>query len=256
MKQNSASKRQRVQLDRTSSTPLHKQIEGRLLERIHAGEFSAGSPLPSIEALAAEMAVSAMTVRQAIQSLSRKGLLITRQGKGTYLSGLKLDRDFRQVLSFSEEARARGEAPHNRLLELIARAATASESAALELEAGAPVYSLRRLRITDDLPLGIESATLVASLCPEFLTRYCSEESLYDSLATLYSLRVSITDEVIEVGQADAASAALLEIPAGAPVFHFTRSSYLDDGRPIEFVRSIYRGDRYRITNRLTRTQN
>ena len=253
MPSTTSAKKPRVLLDRSSSTPLHKQIEARLEERIQSGEFPAGSPLPSIEALAAEMTVSPMTVRQAIHSLSRKGLLISRQGKGTFLSGLKLDRDFRQVLSFSEEARARGEAPHNRLLELIVRNATAAEALALECEPRAQVYSLRRLRITDDLPLGIESATLNAAHCPEFLERYQPEDSLYDSLARLYNLHVAITDELIEVGEADAESAALLEIPTGAPVFLFTRSSYLDDGRPIEFVRSIYRGDRYRITNRLTR---
>ncbi len=95
-------------LDRRSGIPLYHQIQQRLLDQIQSGELKPGKPLPSIQQIAARMGVSQMTVRQAVRALSELGVIYSRQGKGTFISGIKLERDFRQVLSFTEETLARG----------------------------------------------------------------------------------------------------------------------------------------------------
>jgi DNA-binding transcriptional MocR family regulator len=78
-------------LDRRSGIPLYHQIQQRLLEQIQSGEMKAGEPLPSIERIAARMGVSQMTVRQAVRALCDLGVIYSRQGKGTFISAIKLE---------------------------------------------------------------------------------------------------------------------------------------------------------------------
>src|ERR1700735_1577815 len=103
-------------LHRSNGIPLYHQIRRSLLEQIQSGAFSPTEPLPSIQKIAARMGVSQMTVRQAVKSLIELGFIYSRQGKGTFISGIKLERDFRQVLSFTEETLARGSRPASRVL--------------------------------------------------------------------------------------------------------------------------------------------
>ena len=84
-------------LDRRSGIPLYHQIQRRLLDQIQSGELKPGEPLPSIQQIATRMGVSQMTVRQAVGALCELGVIYSRQGKGTFISGIKLERDFRQV---------------------------------------------------------------------------------------------------------------------------------------------------------------
>ena len=241
-------------LDRTSGVPLYQQLAERLAERIRGGEFPAGSALPAIDHMARTMHVSTMTMRQAIRVLIDRGILFSRQGKGTFVAAAKMERDFRQVLSFSEETRAHGATPRAHAISFARQMPDAESMAALRIDGHCELFTLRRVRIADELPLGIESSCIPAHFCPNLMEHYDPATSLYEALESHYNLRICITDEVMEVGVADAESATLLEIPPLSPVFLFTRISYLEDGTPVEHVRSVYRGDRYRIVNRLMRS--
>ena len=116
MMTNRSRKPRQSPLDRRSGIPLYHQIQRRLLDQIQSGELKPGAPLPSIQQIATRMGVSQMTVRQAVGALCELGVIYSRQGKGTFISGIKLERDFRQVLSFSEETQARGATPSSILL--------------------------------------------------------------------------------------------------------------------------------------------
>jgi GntR family transcriptional regulator len=122
------------------------------------------------------------------------------------------------------------------------------------LSAGQKVCRLRRVRYANTLPMGIECSCLPLHICPDLVEAFDPTTSLYRTLATKYGIEVAITDEVVEVGRATEEEAQLLRIAIGGPVFLFTRTSYLEEGTPVEYVESTYRGDRYKIVNRLTRT--
>ena len=246
-------KPQQSLLDRRSGIPLYHQIQLRLLGQIRSGEYKLGVPLPSIQRIAARMGVSQMTVRRAIESLCEVGVIYSRQGKGTFISGIKMERDFRQVLSFSEEMRARGAVPHSEVLSFKVQAPNKETREALSLRNEDKVYCLRRTRYADSFPMGIESSYLPIHLYPGLMETYDPTTSLYQELAERYGIRVMVTDEVIEVGSASPEESRLLKIASKSPVFLFTRVSYLENGIPAEHVKSIYRGDRYKIVNRLMR---
>jgi GntR family transcriptional regulator len=250
---NAAKKPRSSPLDRRSGIPLYHQIQQRLLAQIESGEFKSGSLLPSIQQIAARMGVSQMTVRQAVRALCEMGVIYSRQGKGTFISGIKLERDFRQVLSFTEEALARGATPSSKVLLFRIQTPAKPVRVALSLNEEDTVFCLRRVRYADGVPLGIESSCLPVKLCPKLMEKFDPSGSLYAELAEQHGIQFFVTDEIVEVGKASAADARLLRIPANSPVFQFTRLSYLENGTPAEHVRSIYRGDRYKVVNRLTR---
>lgn len=240
---------------RGSGIPLYHQIQQRLLEQIRSGALNSNEPLPSIQKLASRMRVSPMTVRQAIKSLSELGVLYSRQGKGTFISTIKLEKDFRHVLSFTEETIARGGTPHSQVLSFRIQAPSEEAREALALGGNEKVFRLRRVRFSDSLPMAIECSCLPERLCPGLIESFDPAASLYQELQSRYGLQVSVTDEVIEVARAAAEEARLLQIPVRGPIFVFTRTSFLEDGNPVEYVKSVYRGDRYKVVNRLMRAK-
>lgn len=242
-------------LYRRNGIPLYHQIQQRLLEQIQSGVFKPSEPIPSIQKLANRMGVSQMTVRQAVKSLCELGVIYSRQGKGTFISRIKLERDFRQVLSFSEETRSRGATPHSKLISFRIQMPSREAQEALALGHKDKIFRLRRVRYADAVPMGIECSCLPVSLCPDLLETFDPETSLYQKLAEQYRIHLVVTNEVVEVGKASEEEARYFEVAPQSPVFLFTRLSFLENGRPVEYVKSVYRGDRYKIVNRLVRNK-
>lgn len=242
-------------LERRTGVPLYYQIQQRLMSHIRSGEFRPGQPLPSLQEVAARLGVSPMTARQAIRTLCDMGLMYSRQGKGTFVSGIKHERNLRQVLSFTEEMRARGSKPSSKVLSFRIQAGSREVRTALEMSPGQKVFRLHRVRFSDGRSMGIECSCLPVQICPALLKTFDPAKSLYQELAERYRIKMEVTDEVVEVGKATTKEAALLKIAAGSPVFLFTRTCYGENGRPLEYVRSTYRGDRYKIVQRLTRAK-
>lgn len=240
-------------LDRQSVVPLYYQIQQRLIEQIHSGVLKPGQILPSEEEIAGQLGVSRMTGRQALKSLRDLGVTYSVRGKGTFVSGIKLEKDFRQVLSFTEEMQARGLQPSSKVLSFEIIPADEEAASALHLTLGEEVISLRRIRLADRSPMGVEWTRMPHRLCPGFTKIFDPQASLYEALGKRFGIRMAVADEIVEARNASPEEARLLRIAKGSPVFLFTRVSYVQNGEPTEFVKSLYRADRYKIMNRLTR---
>lgn len=100
--------------------------------------------------------------------------------------------------------------------------------------------------------MGLEWSRLPLRLCPDLLQTFDPNRSLYQTLFESYGVQIIAADEVVEAGLASAEEAKLLRFAAGSPVFLFTRTAYVQSGQPVEYVKSTYRGDRFKLVNRLT----
>lgn len=240
-------------LDRQSAVPLYYQIQQHLLAQIHSGELKAGEPVPSEQEISTAMRVSRMTARQALKSLCNQGIAYSLRGKGTFVSSAKLEKNFRQLLSFSEEMKVRGSQPRSKVLAFKRIHPDGEVAEALHLNPAEEVIFLRRVRIADSAPLCLEAAHVPARLCPDLLESFDPTGSLYQELAQRYGIQIDLADEVAEASLATAAEARLLRIRPRSAVFRFTRTAYIRSGQPVEFVRSVYRGDRCKVVNRLNR---
>lgn len=245
-----------LNLDRHSVVPLYYQIQQHLLRNIRSGRLKPGKPLPSEEVISKRLRVSRMTARQALKSLCSLGVAYSQRGKGTFVSEIKLEKNFRQVQSFTEEMEARGSRPHSKLISSEVVLAGQEAAEALHLPPEEKVIRIRRVRVADTLPMGVETTCLPQPLCPDLLDKFDPRTSLYRTLSQVYGIHMVQADEVVEAGLANSEEAQLLRIPKGSPVFLFTRTSYVKGGQAVEYVKSTFRGDRYKITNRLGQFSN
>ena len=122
--------------------------------------------------------MSRITVRKAIDGLVEEGLLIRRQGSGTFVS-TRVEKNFSKLTSFSEDMRARGRKPRSVWLNRAAGTVTPEESLTLRSSPGTPVYRFHRIRYADDAPMALEYATVLASCLPSV---DAVETSLYEAL--------------------------------------------------------------------------
>ena len=240
-------------LDRHSGVPFYYQIQQRFLEQIRSGALEPGQSLPSEHEIARRFRVSRMTGRHALKSLCNLGVTYTLWGKGTFVSGVKLEKDVRQVTSFTEEMQALGLRVTSKLLSGEITQPDEEVTAALHLSERDELISIRRIRFADAAAMAVEWSRIPRRLCPDLLEKFRSGDSLYETLLEHYGIRMSVAEEVVEAGLATAQIARLLKAPKTSPMFMFTRTSYSQSGEPVEFVKSVYRGDRYKIVNRLTR---
>jgi len=245
-----------LNLDRHSVVPLYFQIQQHLLQDIRSGRLKAGKPLPSEEVISKRLRVSRMTARQALKSLCSLGVAYSQRGKGTFVSEIKLEKNFRQVQSFTEEMEARGSRPHSKLISSEVVPVGEEAALALLLPPEEKVIRIRRVRVADALPMGVETTSLPQSLCPDLLDKFDPRTSLYRTLSQGYGIHIVQADEVVEAGLANSEEARLLGISKGSPVFLFTRTSYVQGGQAVEYVKSTFRGDRYKIANRLGQSGN
>ncbi len=236
--------------DPNNGVPKYRQLQHVLEEMID--RLQPGDPLPPERELEQEFGVSRVTVRQALQQLVLAGRLERIQGRGTFVARPKVE----QVLaltSFSEEMVQRGMRPGSRTLGVQRIAARGPIAQALELPEGAAVLVLRRLRLADDEPMALETVYLPAERFPDLEQTDLTNRSLYAWLAERHGVELSHATQTIEATVLGAEDARLLEVAPGMPAFRLERVSYDQFGRPVELVRSLYRGDRYKLHARLER---
>ena len=241
--------RQLQRLRKESPIPLYHQVKDAIRDRIDAGYWKPGDQLPTEDDFMARLRVSRITIRQALRELSALGYIRREQGRGTFVERARLDRGSRELASFTEEMRRRRAVATSAVLERGVMQASLVVAAILKVPPSAPVFRLRRLRFADDEPLGVQTAFLSRALVPGIDEMdFDATTSLYDLLRSRYGLqaaRAKETHMAVLVGPDDADR---LRVPAGSPALATERVAFLADGRPLEYVRSIMRGDRYKLT--------
>jgi GntR family transcriptional regulator len=198
-----------VALDKTLPIPLYHQLKNVLMAGIESGRLAEEEQLPTESELAGRFGVSKITVRQALRELSDLGYIRREQGRGTFVSRRKLVQGPGELLSFTEE--------------------------------------MRRHRLADGEPMAIQTAYIAAELVPGLLGENLESLSIYETLQTRYGLRPARARETHFAVSVDPDVAALLQVQPGSPALATERVTYLASGRPLEYVNSVIRGDRYRI---------
>lgn len=240
-----------MRLQRNHPLPLYSQLKDRLRADLVTGRLRPHQQLPSERELCARFRVSRMTVRQALLDLAREGLIYSRVGKGTFVSEPKIDQQLKTLSGFSQDMQARGSVPSSRVLEAKLERANQRLAQTLALSPGARVIVLSRVRLADGVPLAIETVRLPHALCPHLLRHDFARESLYAVLEHEYGYRLTCAQQTIEAALARPREATLLQLTLPAPVLVMERLTYTDQGVVIEYVHSIYRGDRYKFHSTL-----
>ncbi|HZS05483.1 MAG TPA: GntR family transcriptional regulator [Blastocatellia bacterium] len=244
-----------ITLSKDLPIPLYHQLKTLLLGKIQAGEMKPNDRLPAEDELAATHGVSKATVRQALNELASAGVVRREQGRGTFVAEPRMAQGPRELTSFSAEMRRRGQAPTSRVLKQDVVKAEADVAAKLQIAEGSLVVRLKRLRLADGEPLGIQTAYLPLELAPRLAKEDFTSASLYEVLERKYGLLPARAQETHYAVLLERDEARLLKVTAGSPALSAERVTFLAGGRPLELTYSIMRGDRYKIVLDLTKYQ-
>jgi GntR family transcriptional regulator, N-acetylglucosamine utilization regulator len=239
-------------LSRTAPQPLYHQLKLLILRQIEAGKWKPGDQLPTEDELAGRFQVSKITVRHALRELSGQGYIRREQGRGTFVERPRMQQGPRELTSFTDEMRRHGLVSRSRVLEQGIIAAPAASSTPLAIREGAPVFRLRRLRLADGQPMAVQTAFLPIDLVPGIDRMEFADASLYEILQSRYSLNPASARETYRVVVLDREEAELLDVRTGSPGMGVERVTSLADGRPLEYVESVMRSDRYTVVVELT----
>jgi GntR family transcriptional regulator len=237
-----------VQVPHLSAVDLARHL---ILERLNKGELGDGGRLPPERELAQQLQTSRTTLRQALNAIERSGMLLRVPGRGggTFLTSRKVERDLSQIAGVPDYLRRQGFVAGTRVIGTASLPADDPTALALQLQPGAFVYEIVRIRLADGEPISLEHARFPMERFPNLLELPLGG-SLYEVLELNFGVRVRHTEERIEVTLASRTEAQILGIEANAPLLSVDRVAYSNGDVPVESSRDLFRGDRTSISVR------
>jgi GntR family transcriptional regulator len=223
------------------SPSLYRKVADDIKAAIAAGEYPAGTRLPSEHELAERYSVSRGTIRQAFAALRADGVIASRRGARRVVVGGPRVQSFGELLSFSRWARAMGEVPGGRVVAMQRRPAKPAEAERLAVPSGAQVYHLTRIRLLSGHPVMIERGVypdrvgiLVAGMDLE-------QESITERLEEL-GVVFADAEHVIDAVPASAEDARLLGVPPRVSMLRERRLTTDLAAMPVEWSDDRYLG--------------
>lgn len=225
-------------------SPVYIQIHNQLRSNIENGKWHVGQKIPAERELATEFGVSRMTLRQAIQTLVDEGVLERRVGSGTFVANRKVQEKMSGVTSFTELMQAIGKVPSSKTISYHLTIPSESEAEKLKLKSGERVLRMERVRYGSKVPICYEVATIPAALIKNFSKDEVTS-SFYRTLEEKANLYPGHAVQNVSATSATEKIAEYLKIRRGDALLRMTQISYLQDGRPFEYVHTQYVGSRF-----------
>ncbi|WP_166979003.1 GntR family transcriptional regulator [Paramicrobacterium fandaimingii] len=233
-----------------SGTVLKRErVRSHILEIIESRET--GDPIPSERALCADLGVSRPTLRAAVDELVAAGLLVREHGRGMFVAPEKITQELLGDAHAMKAPLAEG-TWSSRVIESTRIQAGARIGRKLHISPGAEILYVARLCLVDGSPIAIEHLHFPASQISELTEQELESGDLYEHLRAHHGVHVFEAVQSIEPTVVNADEAELLDVPELSPALLFERLTTDTGSTPVEYVHSVYRGDRYRIVSRLT----
>jgi GntR family transcriptional regulator len=244
-----------IRVDPLSAVPKYYQLAEILRQKIEDEELKPHDSLPPERELETMYGVSRTTIREALNYLARQGHIYREHGRGTFVARPKMQQSLHLLQSFTDDMKARGYTVGQRILELARVEPSRLIRQQLELPAGVnQVVKLERLRYADEEPIGIQIAYL--PLAPDqviTIDDILTFGSLYALLESRFNLIPLEADHTLECTVANEKEAALLEVETSSPLLLVERTTLSHQRRPMEFVKMLYRADRYKYYMHVSR---
>lgn len=229
-------------LEKKSQSPLYQQLMTRLKNDIIAGAYPAGGRIPSEQLLCQTYGVSRVTVRKAMLDLVQEGLLVRRQGKGTFVASERIQRNLSQITSFSGSCIERGHRASAKLILCQLETATADDVEQLQVSPDSRVLELCRLRLSDDEPIMLETNRFPERYA--FLRDENVEGSLYEQLRR-HGIIPSSAVHDISLGHATPFVSKHLGTAQGDALLLLNELVLDQHGEPLHVSRQWIRGDKF-----------
>lgn len=240
-------------IDPTSRVPLYHQIYVVLRNLIYSGQLAPGEVVPGEQVLAESFGVSRITAKRALNEMAAAGLVVRERGRGTRVVLRPPTPSVTTSLEgWLENISLMGIATEARVLEFDYVPANEDVATVLKMSPGQQVQRSVRVRSLDD-----ETMSYLVTWLPEDIGREFECEDLGRfALLTLLEragIKVASARQSVSATLADPAVASALGIDPGAPLLEVRRVVFDASDRPVEYIRVLYRPDRYRFEMNLKR---
>jgi len=234
--------------------PLYRRIYSDLKAKIEGGDYAPGDRLPSELELTRKYGVSRITSRQALDLLCSEGLLIRRQGMGSFVAPPRVSQRIIRLTDFVEDMAAAGLNATSTVLRLIQEPIPPDMGVLLGLREDAMVTRLDRLRLADGTPMALDWTWLPPAFGKLIQGEDLARRTIYSILETDYGIPVLWGEYTIGACVAGDEQAGFLNIEPGDPLLVFRRTSYSTGHKPVYHQRRFYRADRVQYRLSLART--
>ncbi|MEP3435229.1 MAG: GntR family transcriptional regulator [Hoeflea sp.] len=244
-----------VRLDPNARVPLYHQIFLILRNRIFGGEVQSGELVPGEQELAAEFNVSRITAKRALNELASAGLVVRERGRGTRVTHRpKAPAVTSSIEGWLENISLMGIATQARVLDFGYVAASEDIAHALELDPGTDVQHAVRVRSLDGEPM-----SYLVTYVPADIGRQYDRDDLDTKplllLLELAGVKVASARQSISATLADSEVSSALSVHAGTPLIEVRRVVRDSAGRPVEYIRVLYRPDVYHFEMSMNRVR-
>ena len=233
-------------LKQDAITPLYVQLMEELETSIRNGVYKPGDKIMTEAEMAKEYGVRLITVRKAVGSLMEKGLVVRKQGKGTFVTKPKYSRNMKKLQSFTEMCEQMGVKPGAQVLENRLIMADKKVADRLGIEPGSNVVYISRLRLADGEPVQVEKSYFplkYAFLLEEDL----NNGSMFECLKEKAGAKVASSEKMIELCRATAEEAALMDVKKGDYLLFVKSTAYDENGEPMYAGIQLINGDRFSL---------
>jgi GntR family transcriptional regulator len=235
---------------RERSVPLYLQLEQIIKSEILTGEFSPGEKIPTETELCHAYQVSKITVRQAVLNLVNEGLLVRKQGRGTFIreNGIKSASTFKfsgNINNFISDGLKMNEVIP---MDITRKGASSKVAKLLDIEEGAEVVEIRRTRNFNNTPVSYIKNYLPLELGKRIKKEDLLTKSMLQILRDKLKIRITNGIQYIEAIVADYDVATALSIDIFSPVLYSELIMFGGDRRPVEFAQHFFRPDQFRYT--------
>ena len=238
---------ERTILDRNNPKPLYQQLRDVIDEKINSGEWKPGERIPSENELSRQYGLSRMTARAVLQELVKEERLYRVQGKGTFVAEQKIEAHSLRYVGIREQLEKMGYAVETKTVFCGLVDSDRNVAKHLGVEAGTPVYMIRRVRSIQGKPISVHVSYILEQyskgLNPELLER----EQLCVLMNEFFGLRREGVQETLESVAADPEEAKLLGVEKGHPLLMLKDELFCEDGRAYEYTKVVFRGDMVKI---------
>jgi GntR family transcriptional regulator len=227
--------------------PNYVRLESQLRESIRNGDLKPGNPIPPESHLCQQYSVSRTTVRQALSRLVYDGLIVRHRGRGSFVAEPRLEHS-KPFLSFEEEMLARGATTGIKLLDMRTEPVEGRAAENLGLPVGTAVMVLERLRFVNGQVVGYEIRYLPEQIGKALTPDEIHNQPLVPALRRILGKPRTRLSLNVTASTARGKEARVLETKVGAPVLVREHTWYYEPEGPMQYGKSIFRGDRYQMS--------
>jgi len=245
-----------VKIERNHPTPLYQQIANDIHSKIQSGLYPPGACIPSEVELMNQYKVGRITVRQAINILQKEGRLITKQGKGTFVSLKRIEQELLDLKSITEVLLLKGVEPTIKVIDYKVFSCSSKVRSELNLEEKEKVVRFRRLYLIRHSPLSLVYIYLpirFMEIAEPLKRNKPSTETTY-TIFERHGISLREARHVIRANPAQSEVANYLKINPGTPILTVERTTYSNENVPLEYIVFHYRADKFEFSVRLART--